>query len=330
MKRVLFALVAAPALAGGIGAATAADVAPYDRAPVNGGDDGPAATESAAPVRPPPPPIRAASQPAARHARRPGRATAPPRRLFPAAATYQPVPVLCPAPPCAAPVVVPYYNWNGFYVGANVGGAWSNNDALWSPLPASAVFGFFPIAGNTGGSSAIGGFQAGYNWQFAPTWIVGLEGDWSWAKTGGSFSQPWVSNPGSVALPGSFTIMGSSLDWVSSLRARLGYLVIPNLMAYGTVGGAWGKIDYTASNSGGVVPYATSTTFSDTQGGWVAGGGLEWMIANDWLLRGEYLYYSLNSSPSTVVGSAGPPGPSGYSWSNTNVSVARAALSNKF
>jgi outer membrane immunogenic protein len=261
MKRLLFASVAASALAGGIGTATAADAAPYYRAP---------------------------------------------------------------------PAVVPYYNWNGVYIGANVGGAWSNNDALWSPLPASAAFGAFAIAGNTGGSSAIGGFQAGYNWQFAPTWVAGLEADWSWAKTGGSFDQPWVTNPRSAPVTGSFTIMGSSLDWVSSLRARLGYLVIPNLMAYGTVGGAWGKIDYTASNSGGVVPYATSTTFSDTQGGWVAGGGLEWMIANDWLLRGEYLYYSLNSSPSTVVGSAGPPGPSGYSWSNTNVSVARAALSNKF
>ena len=102
-RRILPALMAASAIAGGIGTATAADVAPYYRAP---------------------------------------------------------------------PVVVPYYSWNGFYIGANVGGAWSNNDALWSPLPASAAFGVFPIAGNTGGSSAIGGFQAGYNWQFAPTWAV--------------------------------------------------------------------------------------------------------------------------------------------------------------
>jgi opacity protein-like surface antigen len=82
-----------------------------------------------------------------------------------------------------------------------------------------------------------------YNWQFAPTWVAGLEADWSWAKTGGSFDQPWVTNPGSAVVTGSFTIMGSSLDWVSSLRARLGYLVLPNLMAFGTVGGAWGEID---------------------------------------------------------------------------------------
>jgi outer membrane immunogenic protein len=80
-----------------------------------------------------------------------------------------------------------------------------------------------------------------------------------------------------------------------------------------------------------VPPYATSVAFSNTQGGWVAGGGLEWMLTNNWLLRGEYLYYSLNSSPSTVAIAGNYPGiPSGYSWSNTNVSVARAALSYKF
>ena len=49
----------------------------------------------------------------------------------------------------------------------------------------------------------------------------------------------------------------------------------------------------------------------------------------DGLLRGEFLYYSLNNSPSVVVTPAIHV-PSGYSWSNTNVSVARAAVSYKF
>jgi outer membrane immunogenic protein len=229
--------------------------------------------------------------------------------------------------PAPAPV---FYTWTGFYAGGNVGGAWTSNNALWSPLPASAAFGDFPIAGNTGGSSVTGGLQAGYNWQFAPTWVVGLEGDWSWAKTGGNINQPWATNPGGAPVPGSFTSMSSTLDWVSSLRARLGYLVLPNLMAYGTAGGAWGKVDYSASNHGPGT-YATSTAFSNTQGGWVAGAGLEWMISPNWLLRGEYLYYSLNSSPAVMAAAPGFAGfPSGYSWSNTNVSVARAALSYKF
>jgi outer membrane immunogenic protein len=236
----------------------------------------------------------------------------------------------------APPVVVPLVtNWTGFYAGGNIGGAWTSSDALWSPLPSSAAFGTFPIAGDTGGSSVIGGLQAGYNWQFAPTWVVGIEVDWSWANAGGNVNQPWAANPGGALTPGSFTSMSSTLDWVSSLRARLGYLVAPNLMLYGTAGGAWGKIDYAASNSnginGGPLAYQTATAFSSTQGGWVAGGGLEWMISPNWLLRGEYLHYSLNNAPSVVVANGNFPGfPSGYSWSNTTVDVARAALSYKF
>ena len=69
------------------------------------------------------------------------------------------------------------------------------------PLPASAAFGAFPIAGNTGRSSAIGGFQAGYNWQFAPTWVAGLEADWSWANRR-QLHPAMVTNPGSSVVPG--------------------------------------------------------------------------------------------------------------------------------
>ncbi len=39
---------------------------------------------------------------------------------------------------------------------------------------------------------------------------------------------------------------------MSSLRARLGYLVTPNLLAYGAGGVAWSKFDYAANNNAGV------------------------------------------------------------------------------
>jgi len=115
----------------------------------------------------------------------------------------------------------------------NVGGAATSINELWSPLPSSATFGAFPITGSTGGASFAGGFQAGYNWQFAPTWVAGIEGDWSWANAAGNINQPWVLNSSGVVVPGSFTSMSSTLEWVSSIRARLGYLVTPTLMAYG-------------------------------------------------------------------------------------------------
>jgi outer membrane immunogenic protein len=225
------------------------------------------------------------------------------------------------------PVLATVFTWTGLYVGGTIGGAATSINELWSP-----TFGVFPIFGSTGGASFAAGFHAGYDWQFAPTWVAGIEGDWSRANASGNINQPWVLYPSGVAVPGSFTTMGSTMDWVPSLRARLGYLVRPNLMVYGTMGGTWGKVDYTASNFAPLAPaYATSAAFSNIQGGWVAGGGLEWAIAANWLLRGEYLLYSLSGFPSVVAASANyPTSPSRYSWSNTNVGTARLGLSYKF
>jgi outer membrane immunogenic protein len=238
-----------------------------------------------------------------------------------------------------APVYAPAPSWTGFYIGGDIGGAWTSNTGTWTTLPPAALSAF-PNTGSNGGSSLIGGFHVGYNWQFAPTWVVGIEGDWSWTKAGGSFTQPWNGigpPPGPVA--GSLTVMSSQLDWVSSLRARLGYLVMPSLLAYGTGGVAWSKIDYSGSSFSGGVLGSTgySAAISDTQTGYAVGGGLEWAMTNGWFVRGEYLFYHFNSAPSVVVApvttglaALGPQIPSSFSWSSTNVSVGRMSLSYKF
>src|SRR5215813_2718789 len=56
------------------------------------------------------------------------------------------------APP--APVSAPPYNWSGFYVGANFGGAWTNGNLN---IPNNNFYG--------GLTEFIGGVQAGYNFQ---------------------------------------------------------------------------------------------------------------------------------------------------------------------
>jgi len=235
------------------------------------------------------------------------------------------MPLKAPPPPSA-----PAYTWTGFYIGGDVGGAWTSDTGTWTPLPAPAAFGANIITGGNGGASAIGGFHAGYNYQFAPTWVAGLEGDWSWSAAKGSFAQGWTTNPAGAPVAGSFTNMSSKLDWVSSLRGRFGYLVMPNILAYATGGVAWGKFDYAANNFNGAA-YATSAALSSTQTGFTVGGGLEWAMTKNWFVRAEYLYYRFNNGPSVVAAAPGFPGfPSGYSWSSTNISVARAGVSYKF
>jgi outer membrane immunogenic protein len=232
-----------------------------------------------------------------------------------------------------------YDGWTGFYVGGDVGGVWTSNTATWTPLPLGPFvfpftnFGINAISASNGGSSFLGGFHAGYNWQFAPTWVTGLEGDWSWANAGGSFTQPWTNfGTGAATPPGDVTTMSLRLDWLSSIRGRLGYLLMPSLLAYGTGGAAWARIDYFASavNGGGGLTYTPSTAFSSTSAGYVVGGGLEWAMTDHWLLRAEYLYYAFGSQ-STLVSSVNFPGkPSSFAWSTTSVNVGRLGLSYKF
>ena len=57
----------------------------------------------------------------------------------------------------------PIYNWTGFYIGGHVGGAFGGNNGL---------------AGTVG--RFLGGVQGGYDYQFAPSWVLGVEAQYSW------------------------------------------------------------------------------------------------------------------------------------------------------
>jgi opacity protein-like surface antigen len=65
----------------------------------------------------------------------------------------------------AAPILPPPYNWSGFYLGANLGGAWTSGSLN---IPGNNLYG--------GLTEFIGGVQAGYNFQ-AGHLLFGVEGD---------------------------------------------------------------------------------------------------------------------------------------------------------
>src|SRR5262245_5646906 len=133
-------------------------------------------------------------------------------------------PVVQPPPAVYLP---PPPTWNGWYVGGNLGVGWFDqrfNDDFSTGL----------VDVRTGTQSGIvGGVQGGYNWQFAPQWVAGAEGDFdaSSLKVSASASNLNVSVAAS-----------SSVEWLASLRGRVGYLWWPNLMLYGTLGVAWADL----------------------------------------------------------------------------------------
>src|ERR1700688_2575459 len=60
------------------------------------------------------------------------------------------------------------YNWTGFYIGGHVGGAFSGNN------------GFAGTTNNNSDGRFLGGVQVGADYQFAPNWVLGIEGQYSW------------------------------------------------------------------------------------------------------------------------------------------------------
>src|SRR5262249_41625162 len=81
----------------------------------------------------------------------------------------------------------------------------------------------------------LAGLQLGYNWQVAPRWIVGLQGDVRYLDSNGSFT----------CMQASAELIGSNCQvsprLLASLTGRLGFLIDPlgHTMVYGKGGAAW-------------------------------------------------------------------------------------------
>jgi opacity protein-like surface antigen len=76
--------------------------------------------------------------------------------------------------------------------------------------------------------------------------------------------------------------------------------------------------------------FETNTTYAN-EFGWVAGIGLEWKLADHWLLRGEWLHYDFGrvTHPNLVAPQVGVGDEDNFNF-RTTVDVARAAISYKF
>jgi opacity protein-like surface antigen len=235
-------------------------------------------------------------------------------------------------PPAAAAV----WSWSGFYVGAHGGYGWGHdsltdlNDPFFAgKFPNFTVTGFDP-------KGALGGLQAGANWQ-AGRLVGGLEGDLSFADIKGSSSGaaaplvlPGQISTGSIANSGAFDLLGSG-------RGRLGYLATPNVLLYGTGGVGWTRfVQHTdlAATTASVPPPGSfsilqSLSVPTWRVGWVAGVGAEARLFDtNWLARLEYLHYGYGNSGSNATTGFNPV--QSQSTGNLTLDVVRAGLSYKF
>lgn len=227
-----------------------------------------------------------------------------------------------------APYVAPF-SWTGFYVGAHVGGAWDSASASNLCSPAGACNQAIG-AGNLDSSGMIGGVHVGYNWQITPSAVIGVEGDFTWTGLGADASDVNRFATG-VPVGSGGHLWSQDTNWLSSIRGRAGFTLSPTTLAYITGGFAWQRTDSSFVNAGaGGCPNCFTGGFSDTRTGYVVGGGLEMALNRNWLLRAEYLYYSLDDASAvvnhpTIVGLTNTA-----TFSGSDIHTVRAGISYKF
>jgi outer membrane immunogenic protein len=199
--------------------------------------------------------------------------------------------------PRAAPPV--YFSWTGFYIGAHVGGLWSEKD--WTEV--CSGFGTCvvpdvggPFSAGPRPSSFLGGAQAGFNWQTG-AWVWGVETQWSWTDAD-------ECSAVSGNLGGFFAVNRadacSTINWVGTVAARLGFAA-DRWLFYVKGGVAFADEEHVflvSSRNGpgaGLVGSALTTSASDTRTGWMVGGGIEYAFGGNWSAKVEYNFMDFGS-----------------------------------
>jgi outer membrane immunogenic protein len=216
------------------------------------------------------------------------------------------------------------FTWSGFYAGLNAGGAWNSNAAanlLSAPVFVAPGVGEEPWAAGSSMASArtlatqsagfIGGGQIGYNWRVNESFVLGMEADIQGVAGSADSGTNTSLLPAPTAGLNFLTVSSASkgLDYLGTVRGRVGYLVTPTLLAYATGGFAYGgvtaKTGFFQTVPNDQPPSyeflaANNSAFSNTRVGWTVGGGVEWLFCPNWSVKLEYLYYDLGNANYSV------------------------------
>jgi outer membrane immunogenic protein len=156
------------------------------------------------------------------------------------------------------PEVAGTTSWTGFYIGAGIGGG-----AEILGLGTSGV----PGTTDLGGEGAFATVVLGYDYQLGSRWVAGVFADFDLSDISGKFVG---GNVARVSLDHNYS-------W--SVGARLGTLVNPTTLLYGTVGYSQAEFEFSGT-----------VNDSDTFEGYFAGAGIETFLRENWTLKFEYRF----------------------------------------
>jgi outer membrane immunogenic protein len=188
--------------------------------------------------------------------------------------------------PLAQPqVVIPAFTWTSCYAGVQAGGGWGKKNLTDTVGILSNEPGGFSSANLDVSGYMVGG-QVGCDYQFAPSWVVGIEG----AASGGNISKTTTFVTTSLTPGDDISTFRSTTDFLASITGRIGY-AFDRWLVYGKGGVALVGDRYHVDDVDG------NFFFDATENriGWTAGAGLEWAFTPEWSVKLEYDYYGFGT-----------------------------------
>ena len=183
--------------------------------------------------------------------------------------------------------------------------------------------------GGPGTSGFTAGAQGGYNYQIG-NWVLGLETDFGYFDQDASRR---VSAIYPCCSPATYTIEQKiDTDNLFTLRPRAGWAA-NNWLFYVTGGLALSslKTNFEFTDIFGVAADGGKTSIKP---GWTVGGGVEFGLARNWTVRGEYLYVDFDDvslkSSNLALGGFLSPGNVFTHKADLSSHIARVALNFRF
>lgn len=244
------------------------------------------------------------------------------------------------APPVYAPPPLPTFTWTGAYFGINAGYAFDHEGRF--RTTETDIAGLGTTSQRVSSDGFTGGGQIGYNYQFGgfngfggpgSGIVFGIEADAAYTDVSRSatIAYPVGFFPGSLF--GTTTTYRSSLDYLGTVRGRLGYS-FGQFLVYGTGGFAYGNVDDRITVNDGTIGFGRRDRMET---GLAYGGGIEYALPTSSFLnffkssavtiKAEYLHYDLGRS---TIAFATPAGTTGVTRVSNEGDLARVGLNYKF
>jgi outer membrane immunogenic protein len=185
-------------------------------------------------------------------------------------------------------------SWTGAYVGLHGGWNLDNQNVRTTGVDQNNVN---AIQANARPNSVVldrngglGGGQIGANFQYGRV-VAGLEADISALDSDATAKYTNIN--------GGPSYLSAKLNYLGTVRPRLGYLISPSTLLYGTGGWAYGGAKYSSAfyRPSGEQNFGGSDRYTAT--GYAAGAGVEHALpvrflgSSAWTIRAEWLHYDL-------------------------------------